>query len=207
MGTYSRLSLVWVPEPKSGFRFGSAQFGFCRGVIAAGRTLWGQTPHEATAGLEMGTGGSEPGKGRGRACARLAQPWRGRGTKPHTQRDRDSERRAQSRAQPSLQRCSHGVGTWQLKSTLETPPAAPQPSQSFTVPAFIRRKSPTAALQNCSLSEPQVLLFPRKQPVEGSSNIHHQIPQKTPPKSIPKAPSPSPGESWLEQEHCTCCQA
>lgn len=57
------------------------------------------------------------------------------------------------------------------------------------------------------LSEPQVLLFPRKQPVEGSSNIHHQIPQKTPPKSIPKAPSPSPGESWLEQEHCTCCRA
>lgn len=62
MGTYSRLSLVWVPEPKSGFRFGSAQSGFCRGVNAAGRTLWGQTPHQVTAGLEVGTGGQSQAK-------------------------------------------------------------------------------------------------------------------------------------------------
>lgn len=56
---------------------------------------------------------------------------------------------------------------------------------------------PTAALQNCSLTEPP---FPRKQPVEGILQHPPSDPPKTPPISILTFPWPE----LMEQEPSTC---
>lgn len=103
-----------------------------------------------------------------------------------------------------LPRALHLAAQIHLGNASSTSPAQPllQPLALHGV-CLCERTPPTATLQNWSLREPQILLFPRKQPVERFSTSTIKLsnkPLQHPSHSILTCPWPE----LMEQELSTC---